>query len=247
MAATVSGIHGGLDTHANRPAGNTVPDGSLYSCSTHSLIYKSNLAGNSWATWGNLAGTGLTDPMTTRGDIIVRNASNATDRLARGAVANMALTSDGTDVAYKIIPGTIVGFQRYAPSSTTVFSTTSTTLADVDATNAAVTFTAPASGNVLFRVSAWMDQSAGSGDLIINVRESSSNISGSAAKVIRGGTGTQAYVSAPLYVTGLSAGSHTLKLGYCIGSGGSGTYRIIADQGVDNTDFGPLIIEVVAL
>ncbi|HYK96130.1 MAG TPA: hypothetical protein VE011_09735 [Candidatus Dormibacteraeota bacterium] len=55
MTATVAGIHLGLDTHANRPAANTVPDGSLYSCSTHNLLYKSNYAGNSWATWGNIA------------------------------------------------------------------------------------------------------------------------------------------------------------------------------------------------
>lgn len=51
MTATVAGIHLGLDTHANRPAANTVPDGSLYSCSTHGLIYKSDYGGNSWATW----------------------------------------------------------------------------------------------------------------------------------------------------------------------------------------------------
>lgn len=51
MTATVAGIHLGIDTHANRPAANTAPDGSLYSCSTHGLIYKSNYSGNSWATW----------------------------------------------------------------------------------------------------------------------------------------------------------------------------------------------------
>lgn len=41
----------------------------------------------------------LADPMTTRGDIIVRDSSNATARLAKGA-ANTVLTSDGTDPAY---------------------------------------------------------------------------------------------------------------------------------------------------
>lgn len=58
MTATVAGIHLGLDTHANRPAANTVPDGSFYSCSTHSLVYKSNFAGNSWATWATLGTAG---------------------------------------------------------------------------------------------------------------------------------------------------------------------------------------------
>ena len=37
--------------------------------------------------------------MTTRGDIILRNTSNATARLAVGS-ANTVLTSDGTDPAY---------------------------------------------------------------------------------------------------------------------------------------------------
>lgn len=60
MTATVAGIHLGIDTHANRPAGNAVPDGSLYSCTTHGLIYKSDFAGNSWATWATLGGGGLT-------------------------------------------------------------------------------------------------------------------------------------------------------------------------------------------
>jgi len=41
----------------------------------------------------------LADPMTTRGDIIVRDSSNATARLAVGS-ANTVLKSDGTDAAY---------------------------------------------------------------------------------------------------------------------------------------------------
>lgn len=46
-----------------------------------------------------VAGTGLTDPMTTRGDVIIRNASNVTDRLGKGT-ASQVLTSDGTDIAW---------------------------------------------------------------------------------------------------------------------------------------------------
>ena len=41
----------------------------------------------------------LSDPMTTRGDIIVRDSTNATARLAVGS-ANTVLQSDGTDVSY---------------------------------------------------------------------------------------------------------------------------------------------------
>lgn len=48
------------------------------------------------------AGTGLSDPMTSRGDIIVRNASNVTARLAKGS-AGTYLGSDGTDVGYAAV------------------------------------------------------------------------------------------------------------------------------------------------
>jgi hypothetical protein len=45
------------------------------------------------------AESGLADPMTTRGDIIYRNSSNATARLAVGAAETM-LVSDGTDPSW---------------------------------------------------------------------------------------------------------------------------------------------------
>lgn len=41
----------------------------------------------------------MTDPMTTRGDTLYRNSSNATARLAVGS-ANQALVTDGTDVSW---------------------------------------------------------------------------------------------------------------------------------------------------
>lgn len=44
-------------------------------------------------------GSAMTDPMTTRGDIIVRNSSNVTARLAVGA-ANRYLSSNGTDPSW---------------------------------------------------------------------------------------------------------------------------------------------------
>lgn len=43
--------------------------------------------------------SGFADPMTTRGDIIYRNSSNATTRLAAGS-ANTYLKSDGTDISW---------------------------------------------------------------------------------------------------------------------------------------------------
>ena len=48
---------------------------------------------------GAVVTAALVESLTTRGDIVVRNASNLTSRLAVGS-ANRALLSDGTDVAY---------------------------------------------------------------------------------------------------------------------------------------------------
>ena len=48
---------------------------------------------------GGATGTGFVDPMTTRGDIIIRDATNTTERLAIGT-NGYVLTSDGTDVAW---------------------------------------------------------------------------------------------------------------------------------------------------
>lgn len=53
---------------------------------------------NSSGTVTALTG-GMADPMTTRGDMIIRNASNATARLGRGS-SGQVLTSDGTDIAW---------------------------------------------------------------------------------------------------------------------------------------------------
>lgn len=98
MTATVAGIHLGLDTHANRPAANTVPDGSIYSCSTHSLVYKSNFAGNSWATWATLGISSETLPATiidAKGDLIAGTAADTAARLAVGT-NNQVLTADSS-------------------------------------------------------------------------------------------------------------------------------------------------------
>lgn len=88
MPATVLGTHGS-GIHSARPAGNAVPDGSLYSCSTHLLIYVSSYGGNSWSTWASLTGSGMANPMTTTGDIIYSSDNSGTPaRLAIGAAGS---------------------------------------------------------------------------------------------------------------------------------------------------------------
>lgn len=77
-----------------RPAAAAANEGYVYSASDASL-YRSN--GSSWDTIG---GAGLTDPMTTRGDMIIRDASNVTARVGIGS-AGKVWTSDGTDPSWQ--------------------------------------------------------------------------------------------------------------------------------------------------
>ena len=108
MPATVAGIHLGIDTHANRPAGNAVPDGSVYSCSTHSLVYKSNFAGNSWATWATLGGVGgsvATDAIwDAAGDLAVGTGADTAAKLTKGAAGTVP-TAGASTLAYAFPPG----------------------------------------------------------------------------------------------------------------------------------------------
>jgi hypothetical protein len=68
--------------------------------------------------------------MTTRGDIIVRNASNVTARLGRGS-ASQVLTSDGTDVAWATpsAGGAAVGAKVYNNTTQSLVNSTFTALA----------------------------------------------------------------------------------------------------------------------
>lgn len=102
---TVSATLGGVflkGTAASRPAANAVAGGTVYSATDTGVITQSD--GSSWSTWATIS-SGLADPMTTRGDIMVRNASNVTARLGIGA-SGKVLTSDGTDVSWQTPSGT---------------------------------------------------------------------------------------------------------------------------------------------
>lgn len=206
MTATVAGIHLGLDTHANRPAANTAPDGSLYSCTTHGLIYKSNFAGNSWATWASLAGTGLTDPMTTRGDIIVRDAANATARLAVGA-AGRVFMSDGTDPSWTALAK--ASYKR----TTGDYTTTSNTFADVDGTNLSFAVTTGAR-RILVAVSCTLAHSSGTDYVGLDIDIDGARQGGTfgllfldVAAANEPFNGSFSFISEPL-----TAGAHTVKL-----------------------------------
>jgi hypothetical protein len=85
-------------THAARPAATAVGTGSLYSCSTHSLIYQSN--GATWSTWATLAGTGAPGEVT-----IARLSARRTN-----ATTSFA---DVTDLGWSILANTNYVFHFY--------------------------------------------------------------------------------------------------------------------------------------
>jgi hypothetical protein len=155
-----------------------------------------------------------------------------------GGSANF-LRADGT---WNTPPGTggaagaLLAITIYRPGSSTFKSTTSTTSVDVDATNLAVTFTAPASGIVIARWSA-LAKGPTTVSYYWQVRD------GSTVKdwqrVCDNGTDRRFY-SVPFYVSGLTpTTSYTFKWGHAVDSG---TGELAFGPGT--TNIGPGIMEI---
>lgn len=136
------------------------------------------------------------------------------------AGSGIALTYDdaaGTLTVATSNSGTLITSTEYAPGAATTYSTTSTTNVDIDATNLAVTFTVPASGEVRFYWEGlmWM-QVAGS--LYLGLRNGTTQVSGS---LLHGGNSTaQARRPYTKLISGLTPGaSVTLKLAWWVSGG----------------------------
>jgi hypothetical protein len=94
MATTRFADHLLTGTHAARPAANAVPAGTLYSCTTHALIYQSD-GSSTWSTYATL-GTTETLPASiidAKGDLIAGTANDTAARLAVGTDGQV-LTAD---------------------------------------------------------------------------------------------------------------------------------------------------------
>lgn len=234
--------------HASRPAAADVGSGTLYACSTHSLVYQSD--GSSWATW--FTGGSSTSYASNVNAVGEANAGGAASTLTRGdhvhlgvrSVAHasntfsgpVTLTASGGMGITSPTPGTYnlsapvpsagggggsgsavpLAVMRYAPGSdTTIGTIASSTQGDVDATNAKITFTAPASGKVIVRV-ACPGNTSTNGNCFLGLRESTSNIAGPALVLSTSGV---SMAVREFYLTGVSAGSHTYKAAFSTSSG----------------------------
>lgn len=113
---------------------------------------------------------------------------------------------------------------RYNPGSTTTLSTTSTTSADVDATNLAVSFDAPANGEVIVTYEAFCNAT----DFITyvwNIRDGSGDVAGTDRIVTNDGKGAR--ITATIKVTGLTPlQTYAWKWGHRVGTD-TNTGRIV--------------------
>jgi hypothetical protein len=235
VSATLLGtlLHG---TAAARPAANAVAGGTIYSATDTGAITQSD--GSSWATFATIS-SGLADPMTTRGDIIIRNASNATARLGRGS-AGQVFTSDGTDVAWASAPAPVLASASYRRTAGD-YTTTSNTFVDVDATNVKLTIVTGAR-RVQIEVVGTSNVDGGAGKIMaFDVSVDGTRLGGNyGVMAIQSAANQYWHNMSFAYTTdALSAASHEFRLMYR--SDGTQTHKINA-----NTDI-PLRFSVTEL
>lgn len=137
------------DTLANRPSAGTA--GRLFYDTTNSILYRDN--GSSWDSVEGAAG--MTNPMTTAGDIIKGGASGAPARLAIGSSGDVLTVSGGAPAWAAPASGAAAIVARYKRATAQTINNSSTTIVDYDTsvrdTNSAVTtgaswhFTCPTS------------------------------------------------------------------------------------------------------
>lgn len=106
--------------------------------------------------------------------------------------------------------GGLLAVTSYDPTiADTAVSATS--LTDLDATHLSVVFTAPASGNVLVRLTCGAYAEAAGAVLLWGLREATTNITPAAHILGDGPSGPWVVCSRSFLITGISAGSHTYK------------------------------------
>lgn len=182
-------------------------------------------------------------PMTTQDDIVIGGASGTGVRLGKGSDGQVLTVDPATHHLVWATPsgggggGGVLASTMYSTGSDTIWaSSSSTTPADIDATNAALAITVPASGKIV--VMATLDftfSTANTGGYLV-LRTGSTDLQASALithNSVAGGVGGMAKASghavAHFYVTGLTPGALTIKLGFA--RLGSAVLEVYANDG----------------
>lgn len=175
------------------------------------LMYSKDDAGTETLMSGGGSGIGASI-FDAKGDLIVASAADTAARQAVGANGTVLVARSGeaNGVKWEPPPGSLIALTAFGTSGS---YTTTTTLADMDATNLLVTFTVPASGNVLIRLTCQAFNTTTTSVLVWGLRESTTTIQ---AHQIASSEGLAANkvdtFSRTFYVSGLTPGdSKTYK------------------------------------
>lgn len=153
-----------------------------------------------------------------KADVGLGNVDNTADTAKPVSTAQQAAIDNAV--------GRLLAVTSYNPATQTATSTTSSSLTDVDATNLAVTFTAPSTGKVLVRLSAVSLTNAVEQPAYWGLRVGAADVADSTVNAgADGGSTIDQAASRAILVTGLTSGtSYTYKWAQKTSNGAYTTY-----------------------
>jgi len=163
-----------------------------------------------------------------KGDLVPGTGADTFARLAVGANGTVltADSAEATGLKWATPASSGSTLLAYATNSYgSNYSTTSTSFVDVNASLFVLTFTTPASGAVVLRATMPMEF-ASTGQGLYNWREGTTDLTGSDFVLASNGGSSpiRGTVSWSCYLSGISAGSHTYKLGMKTTNSGTTMY-----------------------
>lgn len=144
------------------------------------------------------------------------------------------------------IPGFLLAVAQYAPGTLSTYSVSSSALTALDTTNLTVSFTVPASTNVVVKFSAVMAPAA-SGVLGLGLLNHSGGAQlGKTLSTAMSGGAPAGQVTAAWYLTGLSAGTLGIDIAAGSSAGTANVYAQGATGAVNGSNAGPAVLTVWA-
>jgi hypothetical protein len=230
--------------HSARPAASAVASGTLYAETDTGQTYQSDGV-STWTAWGAAI---------VGGSLEVKEVDGSPDvtGVTQVIVSNGTLTDNGGGSVTVTTGGGgggggCLGAISYSSGSDSVWQTTSSSSsADIDATNAAMTITVPASGKFLVTIQVLYQNTVSAGVFYLDVRTGSTVI-GSAAVQASGSSGVlfggNFAENHPVMIlcTGQTPGSLAIKAGFRISAGTANVYANDAAGGAGHV-YGPFVM-----